>query len=108
MRYHALLVGSGVASIEAFGSADAEARLEKEVARALPGASLLIRALRRTEETPRIVEGFDAEYLLRVRIDMEGNDEEGARRAAFASARQALSGTRFARVAWERAELTPA
>lgn len=108
MRFRARLTGYGEAAIEAFGSADAEARLEKELARALPGSTLVIRALRRPEDEPRIVETFVAEYLLRSDLEVEGTNEESARRAAFSAARRALSGSRFQRVAWDRAVLTPA
>ena len=92
--------------IAAYGSADAEARVEKELLRALPSARIDVRAIRRTDEETRIVESFQIDYLLRTEALSEGEDEESARRAAFAAARSALQGTRFQRISWERADLT--
>lgn len=85
MIFRARLVGTGTAEVEAYGSGDAEARLEKEAQRAIDGARLSVRAIRRLDEAPRIVESFRLEYRLRVDV--------------------ALAGTRFERIAWERADL---
>jgi hypothetical protein len=106
MRFRARVIGEGTAEIPAYGSGDAEARLEKELSRALPSARIRIHSLRRLDPTPRIVESFAVEYAIEADLAVEGEDRESARRAAFVAARRALEGTRFARIAWRKAELT--
>lgn len=107
MRFLARVSGEGTAEIPAYGSADAEARLEKELSRALPSAVLRILTLRRVDPDPRIVEAFAVDYRLTADVWVEEEDLESARRAAFVAARRALEGTRFARIAWRKVELNP-
>ena len=101
MRFRVRIKGTGTATLAAQNSVDAERTLEKELTRALPGGVLDVREIRRMDETPRIVKEFALTYVLTTEEDVEAEDEEGARPAAFRSARKALEGTRFARVAWD-------
>jgi hypothetical protein len=54
---------------------------------------------------PKIVEEYRVTYRVQVEVESEGENAESARRAAFAAARALLTGSRYARTAWERAEL---
>jgi hypothetical protein len=99
--YSFTLRGIGSVELPAYGVADAEARVEKEIRNALPGAEVEIRGITRVDVDQRIVETFDVGYHLRVRIEAAGDDEETARREALRSARQALTGTRFGHIAWD-------
>jgi hypothetical protein len=104
--FQAVLVGGGEVEVEAFGLADAEATLEKELRTALPGAVIGIREIRRAEpEEHRIVETFSGRYALRLPLEILAPDGESARRQAFAAGRRALAGTRFERAVWERVDL---
>jgi hypothetical protein len=100
--YLATLHGTGSVEIPAFGVADAEARLEKELHRAAPDAIIRIDEIRRAENTPRIVETFAVTFRLVLAIQLDIDDAGSAERAAFAAVRARLRGTRFARVAWEK------
>lgn len=102
MHFRTRLRGGGTTEIIAFGPADAEATAEKELHRALPAAVLDIRAIRRNDASPRIVESFTLDYRLTLTLDVDSDTEKSARRAALVAARSALAGTRFERVKWER------
>jgi hypothetical protein len=101
--YSATLHGTGFVEIPAYGVADAEARLEKELHRAAPNATIRIDEIRRPEDTTRIVETFAITFRLVLTIEIDVDDPRSAERAAFASGRAVLRGTRFERVAWDRA-----
>lgn len=95
------LRGTGVATLAAHGPVDAERTLAKELSRALPESMLNVREIRRMDEEPRIVESFALTYILTAEVEVEPEESETARTAAFRAARRALEGTRFARVAWD-------
>lgn len=95
------LKGTGTVTLAAQGTVDAERTLAKEASRALPGSVVDVREIRRMDEEPRIVEDFALTYILTTEVEVESADEKSARTAAFRTARRALEGTRFARVAWE-------
>jgi len=92
-------------SLPAFGVADAEARTEKEILAALPGAQVRILEIRRASEHPRIVDEFLVSYWIGVDVMVEAANEESARRIALTAGRDLLRGSRFGRTAWDRAEL---
>jgi hypothetical protein len=103
-----VLHGSGTAEIAAYGVADAEASIAKELTATLPGALVDVREVRRTEPQPRIVEIFVVQYKVKLPVEVATDlKEEDARRQAFRSGRAALKGTRFERTAWERADVDP-
>ncbi len=99
------LRGSGEVLIEAHGVGDAQAQTEKELGRALPGASIDIREIRRTEDEPRIVETFALAYRVAMTVEQSGVDGEAVRRAVLRDLRAALSSTRFRRLAWDRVDV---
>lgn len=106
MLYRAKLKGSGTAEIAAYGAADAEATVQKELRRALPGATVDVRGIRRLDEEPRIVEEFLIEYLVMFQLEVTGEDETSARRSAFTRVRAGLKSTRYEKVSWQSAELS--
>ena len=106
MRFLALLRGSGSVEIAAYGVADAEDQVTKELSRALPGAKIELPSIHR-EGPRRIVESFTIGYQVRIEIPTEAEDRDSARRKAMSTARDALRDTRFARIAWDRADLRP-
>jgi len=99
--------GRGVVELPAYGLADAEARVHKELRAALPGAHIEVREVRRIDVAPRIVETFEIAYSVRVSVEAVPTEtgSAAARRAAFSAGRRALAGTRFGKIIWERADL---
>ncbi len=100
-RYRFRLRGRGVAELAAYGVADAEHRVEKELAAAWPDARVRVERLRRDDEVPRIVESFTVEYAVEAEVGAEAASELDARRAAFRAARERFAGTRFRQLRWE-------
>lgn len=100
------VTGSGRAEVPAYGIADAEHQLEKELKGVDPAAGIRITQTRRTDLRQRIVEEFELSYLLTVSVVVSRDREsaEEACKAAFAAARQLVEGTRFRGVRWIRAE----
>jgi hypothetical protein len=94
------LRGSGSVEIAAYGLADAEHRVEKELTAGWPEATVEIREVRRPA-SGRIVEEFTVAYLLRGEVTVEEDGREEARRRAFRDARARFAGTRYDRTAWE-------
>lgn len=94
------LRGTGRVTVAAYGIADAEHLVEKEISRALPAGRVSVVEVRREGER-RIVEEFGIEYLVRTEIHVSAADPEAARGAAFRHARRLLSGTRYRMTEWE-------
>jgi hypothetical protein len=94
------LRGKGRVNVAAYGVADAEHLVEKEITRAVPAARVSVVEVRREGE-PRIVEEFGIEYLIRTEIHVSAADPATAKGAAFRHARRLLSGTRYRLTEWE-------
>ena len=107
MRFRARVRGQGTVEVPGYGVADAEHRLEKEIAALDPTATVQIREIRRVDSEARIVETFALSFAIRMELDVEEEEEGEARRKAFAAARDILKGSRYERVAWDKADLTP-
>jgi hypothetical protein len=95
--------GRGAVRLPAFGLADAEHRVEKELRALLPGARVTVTSILRVEPEPRIVEEFSAEYLLELAVPVPA-DAEDPRAEAFRTARTPLHGTRYAATEWLSAD----
>lgn len=105
MSTHAVPIrGEGRVSVPAYGIADAEHLVEKEISRAFPGARITVLEARR-ETRDRIVEEFAVEYRIEATLEVEAEDPEKAKGAAFRRARALLSDTRYHLTRWD--ELTP-
>jgi hypothetical protein len=99
---HAVAVrGTGRATVPAYGLADAEHRVEKELGERLPDAVVAIGSVERPPVGPKIVEEFLVQYSVRLKVEVEAPDVAAARSAAFRSVRGRLEGSRYARTAWE-------
>ena len=99
------ITGRGAVELPGYGVADAEHQLEKELAAALPTAKLRVDQIRRLDAAPRIVEEFQIRFTLTatVEVDLAEDGDDKRARAAFAAGRAALEGTRFGKIAWEKA-----
>ncbi|MBW3628393.1 MAG: hypothetical protein KY464_03765 [Gemmatimonadetes bacterium] len=93
--------GKGTVHVVAYGIADAEHLLEKELRALWPEARVRIIELRRAPSTPRIVEEFSLSYQLDAQLEVDGADEKAARSAAFRAAREKLAASRYAQTRWE-------
>lgn len=102
--FEVTLHGTGSVEIAAYGIADAEATVEKEIRALLRDAVIRVHEVRRSMPHPRIVETFDVRYSIRHAMSVEAHDEDAARRAAFRAGRAALAGGRFEKTIWERAD----
>jgi hypothetical protein len=94
--------GRGRVTVPAFGIADAEHLVGKELTRLWPGVSVHIDGVRRAGGG-RVVEEFEVEY--RVEGDRPADDDLSpeAESAVFRELNRLLAGTRYARTEWERA-----
>lgn len=97
------LRGTGRVEVPAYGIADAEAQVEKELRRVLPGVRIEIPDVARLDAGERIVETFLVAYRVHVETKQEALNEAGALRQALHATRGATAGTRFHRITWETA-----
>ena len=93
--------GGGRVELAAYGVADAEHQVEKELRAAWPQARVDVLEVARTSQEPRIVEEFAVRYRVRGAVAVEVEREEDARRAALRLLNERLASTRFARIAWD-------
>lgn len=99
--YRVHLRGRGRAEVGAYGMADAEHQVEKELVRAWPGVGVRIEEIGRPAGASRLVETFRVGWMAEGWIDAEGATPEEARRDAFRRARAFLEGTRYWMARWE-------
>lgn len=97
--------GSGRVVLPAYGLADAEHQVEKELREAWPGSRAEVLDVARTEDRARIVEEFAIRYRVRGTVTHPAATEPEARTAAVRALRERFSGTRFANVAWDVLEV---
>lgn len=95
------LAGGARVTLAAYGVADAERQVEKEVIAAWPAASVDVLDIARTESAGRIVEEFAVRYRVRVTVTVEAASAVDARRAALRMLRERFQGTRHDRIAWD-------
>lgn len=93
--YRVWVRGHGRAQIGAYGIADAEHQVEKELARAWLGARITVEEVGRSAGAGRIVETFAVGFRVEGWVAAEGADSEAAERAAFRQVREWLAGSRF-------------
>ena len=106
MRYTVRAEGRGRAELPAYGLADAEHQVEKEVVRALPSARVEVLDVQRTEEAGRIVEEFRVRYRVLVAAEVEADSPDEARRVVLRDFRAALEGTRHRRIEWVKSDVS--
>jgi hypothetical protein len=95
------LVGRGRATVAAYGLADAEHRVEKEIRSRWAECSVQIAEIRRDPGTPRIAEEFEIDYRVACEVEVEATTLTDARRDAFRRARERFEGSPYWRIAWE-------
>ncbi len=93
--------GTGRVVVPAYGLADAEHQVEKELEEAWPGCRAEVLDVARTDDRPRIVEEFMVRYRVRGTVTHPAATEQEAKTAALRSLRQRFTGTRFSGVAWD-------
>jgi hypothetical protein len=89
--------------VAAYGIADAEHQVEKELRRLWPEARVRVQDVHRTGPEGRIAEVFAVGYRLEGRVEVDAADADGARREAFRRARAKLEGSRYWSTAWDEA-----
>ena len=90
----------GRVEVPAYGIADAEHLVEKEMSRLWPGAQLRIESVTRLGPT-RIVEEFAVDYLVSGDVEVDGEGEAERRARAFAAVRTKLAASRYGRAGLE-------
>jgi hypothetical protein len=101
VRREVAVRGSARVELAAYGVADAEHQVEKELRELWPEARIHLVDVARTLPEPRIVEEFAVRYRVGGTVVVEAESEADARRAAFRTLRERFAGTRHDRVAWE-------
>ena len=105
MSQHVVTVkGGGRVELPAYGIADAEHQVEKEIRAAWPDAAVDVLEVSRLAEAGRIVEEFAVRYRVRGALTVDAESPAEARRAALRQLRERFAGTRHARIAWDREE----
>lgn len=104
MRYAVAVRGAGRVELAAYGLADAEHQVEKEIRAIWPEVSVEVTHVARTDERARIVEEFRVGYRVRGTVPVDAETEAEARRAALRALRDRFTATRFERITWETAE----
>lgn len=95
------LNGRGRVEVAAYGVADAEHLLERELERLWPEARVRVTDIERVGEEKRIAEEFRVSYQLECVVPVLASTAEGARREAFRRARERLAASRYWRTEWE-------
>jgi hypothetical protein len=100
---HAVAVrGSGRVELPAYGLADAEHQVEKELRALWPDAAAVdVTDVARMDEASRIVEEFRVRYRVRGTVPVTADREADARKAALRTMRDRFIGSRFERITWE-------
>lgn len=94
--------GSGRVELAAYGLADAEHQVEKELRALWPDAAAIgVTEVARLDEAARIVEEFRVRYRVRGVVPVSAEKEEDARKAALRMMRDRFTGSRFERITWE-------
>lgn len=92
--------GRGRVTVAAYGMADAEAQVEKELGRLWPGAVVQVEEVSR-QGPPRIVEEFEVGYWVRGVAVVDVEHEHDAPGAAFRQLQDRFEGSRFSHTSWE-------
>lgn len=102
MEYRVALKGSGRAELAAYGMADAEHQVEKEIRRTWPEAVVEVLDVARTG-TGHIVEEFAVRYRLAGLLQVSADDPAAARTTALRDLRSRFAGTRHSHIEWDPA-----
>jgi hypothetical protein len=101
LRYAVAVRGSGHVELAAYGLADAEHQVEKEVRALWPDAAAVeVTEVARMDEASRIVEEFRVGYRVRGLVPVEADTDADARKLALRMMRDRFLGSRFERITW--------
>jgi GTP cyclohydrolase III len=98
------LRGSGRVELPAYGLADAEHQVEKEIHALCPDAAVDVLDVGRVDERSRIVEEFRVHYRVRASVEVNADSPAEARKSALRALRERFAGSRYERVAWQVVE----
>lgn len=101
MRHTIAVRGAGRVELAAYGLADAEHQVEKELRALWPDAAVDVLDVARGDERSRIVEEFRVRYRVRGTVPVEAETAEDARKSALRLLRERFAGSRFERIASE-------
>jgi hypothetical protein len=101
LEYAVAIRGSGRVELPAYGLADAEHQVEKELRALWPQALVDVTDVSRTDPAARIVEEFRVSYRVRGVVPAVADTEADARKAALRAMRDRFTGSRFERITWE-------
>lgn len=96
--------GAGRVELAAYGLADAEHQVEKEIRALWPDAAVDVLDVARADGASRIVEEFRVRYRVRAVVPVKADTPADARRSALRLLRERFTGSRYERVAWEVVE----
>lgn len=96
-----LVRGAGRTEVAAYGMADAEHQLEKEMQSLWPEARVRVDRIARAGGEPRIAEDFALEFRVVAQLEVEARSVADAPREAYRLVRERLRGTRFWKLALE-------
>jgi hypothetical protein len=94
------LRGDGAADVPAFGLADAEHQVEKEIRAAWPRAQVQVLDVARPEGPPRIVEEFRVRFRVTGSVAVSADSPTAAVRDALRTLRERFAPTRYQRIEW--------
>ena len=106
MIHRVRLTGVGRVELAAYGIADAEHQVEKELGRIWPGARVTILGIERAD-APRIVETFRVTYRVRLVRQVDGPLQASAEREAVRAERSACAESRYRDIEWVKVEVEP-
>jgi hypothetical protein len=102
LEYAVAVRGSGQVELAAYGLADAEHQVEKEIRALWPDAAAVdVTDVARMDEASRIVEEFRVRYRVRGLVPVAADTEAEARKVALRMMRDRFIGSRFERITWE-------
>jgi hypothetical protein len=102
LRHAVAVRGSGRVELPAYGLADAEHQVEKELRALWPDAAAVdVTDVARMDEASRIVEEFRVRYRVRGTVPVTADTDEDARKAALRMMRDRFIGSRYERITWE-------
>ncbi|HET6762834.1 MAG TPA: hypothetical protein VFH27_04155 [Longimicrobiaceae bacterium] len=100
---HAIQVrGTGRVEVPAYGLADAEHQVQKEIRAAWPESHVDVLEVGRPGGAARIVEDFAVTYRITGTLHVAEPTPAAAEREAFRLLRARFDGTRYHQVRWER------
>jgi hypothetical protein len=95
------LRSTGVVEVPAYGLADAEHQVEKEIRAAWPGVRVEILDVSRPGGPPRIVEELRVRYRVTGSVMVDADSSAAALREALRTLRDRFSPTRYHRIEWQ-------